>query len=233
MDGNGRWARRRALPRQAGHRAGVRAARRIVELCGGRGIAALTLFAFSSENWQRPKREVGALMRLFVEALDREIAELDANDVRVKFIGDREGLGPELRSRMRTAEDRTAKNTGLTLLIAVGYGGRWDITRAARSLAREAASGGLDPESVNEEVLAERLSTAGVPEPDLLIRTGGNHRISNFLLWQLAYTECYFSDTLWPDFDEADFDRALEQYSATERRFGKTSEQLDEDGGAC
>ncbi len=234
MDGNGRWARRRALPRQAGHRAGVRAARRIVEVCGRRGIGVLTLFAFSSENWQRPKREVGALMRLFVEALDRELADLEANGVRVRFIGDREGLGPELRSRMRAAEERTEQNTGLTLVIAVGYGGRWDIARAARSLARDAAAGSLDPQTVNEEAVAERLSTAGLPDPDLLIRTGGNHRISNFLLWQLAYTECYFTDRLWPDFEEADFDQALEQYRGTERRFGRISEQLEQgEGEAC
>jgi len=226
MDGNGRWAKRRALPRQAGHRAGVKAARQIVEACGRRGIRALTLFAFSSENWRRPRREVGALMKLFVEALDREMDELHSNGVRIRFIGDRDTLAPELRARMRSGEERTADNPGLTLVIAVGYGGRWDIARAARSLAREAASGGLDPSAIDEQAVAERLSTAGLPDPDLLIRTGGNQRISNFLLWQLAYSECYFTDRLWPDFGEEDFEAALAQFAGTERRFGQTSEQL-------
>jgi undecaprenyl diphosphate synthase len=226
MDGNGRWARRRALPRQAGHRAGVRAARQIVEACGRRGVRVLTLFAFSSENWRRPKREVGALMRLFVEALDRELDELHANGVRIRFIGERDTLGPELRARMRSGEERTVGNEGLTLVIAVGYGGRWDIARAARSLARDAAAGRVDPETIDEQAVAERLSLAGLPDPDLLIRTGGNHRISNFLLWQLAYSECYFSDCLWPDFGETELDAAFARFAGTQRRFGQTSEQV-------
>ena len=226
MDGNGRWARNRALPRQAGHRAGVRAARAIVEACGRRGIKALTLFAFSSENWQRPRREVGALMRLFVEALDREVDELHANGVRLCFIGDRDALSVTLKSRMRMAEEKTRHNQGLALNIAVAYGGRWDLVRAARSLARDAAAGQLDPESIDQQSITERLSLAGLPEPDLLIRTGGERRISNFLLWHLAYSECWFSDILWPDFDEAALDEALARYAATERRFGRTTEQV-------
>jgi len=234
MDGNGRWAKRRAMPRQAGHRAGVRAARQVVEACGRRGIRMLTLFAFSSENWHRPRREVGALMKLFVEALDRELDELHANGVRIRFIGDRDALAPELRARMRAGEERTANNQGLTLVIAVGYGGRWDLARAARSLARDAAGGNLDPSTIDEQAVAERLSTAGLPDPDLLIRTGGNQRISNFLLWQLAYSECYFTDRLWPDFGEDDLEAALAQFAGTERRFGRTPEQVTGgEGGAC
>jgi undecaprenyl diphosphate synthase len=227
MDGNGRWARQRAMPRQAGHRAGVRTARLIVEACARRGIGALTLFAFSSENWRRPRREVGALMRLFIEALDREVEELHHNGVRLSFIGDRDGLSPTLQARMEAAEARTRSNTRLALVVALAYGGRWDIVQATRQVAREAAAGRLDPETIDEATLAARLALAGLPEPDLLIRTGGEHRISNFLLWNLAYAEFYFTDRLWPDFDEDDLDAALERYRNVERRFGKTSDQLE------
>jgi len=227
MDGNGRWARQRAMPRQAGHRAGVRTARLIVEACARRGIGALTLFAFSSENWRRPRREVGALMRLFIEALDREVEELHHNGIRLSFIGDRDGLSPALQARMAAAEDRTRSNTRLALVVALAYGGRWDIVQASRQVAREAAAGRLDPEAIDEAMLAERLALAGLPEPDLLIRTGGEHRISNFLLWNLAYAEFYFTDRLWPDFDEHDLDAALERFRGVERRFGKTSDQLE------
>ena len=227
MDGNGRWARQRAMPRQAGHRAGVRTARLIVEACARRGVGALTLFAFSSENWRRPRREVGALMRLFIEALDREVEELHHNGVRLSFIGDRDGLSPTLQARMEAAEGRTRSNTRLALVVALAYGGRWDIVQATRQVAREAAAGRLDPETIDEATLAARLALAGLPEPDLLIRTGGEHRISNFLLWNLAYAEFYFTDRLWPDFDEDDLDAALERYRNVERRFGKTSDQLE------
>ena len=227
MDGNGRWARQRALPRQAGHRAGVRTARQIVEACAKRGIGTLTLFAFSSENWRRPQREVGALMRLFVEALDREVEELHANGIRLAFIGDRDGLSPALKARMEAAEARTCDNRRLTLVVALAYGGRWDIVSAAQGLAREVAAGRLDPDAIDERAVAERLALAGLPDPDLLIRTGGEHRISNFLLWNLAYSECYFTDRLWPDFDETDLDAALERFRGVERRFGMTSEQVD------
>lgn len=227
MDGNGRWARQRALPRQAGHRAGVRTARQIVEACAKRGIGTLTLFAFSSENWRRPRREVGALMRLFVEALDREVEELHANGICLKFIGDRAELSPALKARMEAAEARTRDNSRLTLVVALAYGGRWDIVNAAQGLAREVAAGRLDPDAIDEQAVAERLALAGLRDPDLLIRTGGEHRISNFLLWNLAYAECYFTDRLWPDFDETDLDAALERFRGVERRFGMTSEQVD------
>jgi undecaprenyl diphosphate synthase len=235
MDGNGRWARQRALPRQAGHRAGVKTARRIVEACAKRGIGALTLFAFSSENWRRPRREVGALMRLFVEALDREVEELHANGIRLTFIGDRASLAPQLQARMLAAEGRTRGNDRLVLVVALAYGGRWDIVQATRSLAREAAAGRLDPEAIDEDALGGRLSLAGLPDPDLLIRTGGEHRVSNFLLWNLAYAECHFTDRLWPDFSERDLDAALARFQAVERRYGMTSDQLEikQDDPAC
>jgi len=226
MDGNGRWARQRALPRQGGHRAGVRAARDVVEACARRGIRYLTLFAFSSENWRRPRREVGALMRLFVEALEREIEQLHSNAIRLRFIGDRDSLAPELQQRMAAAEERTRDNDRLTLIVALAYGGRWDIVSAARALAEDAAAGRLDAADIDDEVFARRLALDGLPDPDLLIRTGGEHRISNFLLWNLAYSECHFTDRLWPDFDDKDLDAALERFRAVERRFGMTSEQL-------
>jgi undecaprenyl diphosphate synthase len=228
MDGNGRWARQRMMPRQAGHRAGVRAARDIVEACARRGIGHLTLFAFSSENWRRPRREVGALMRLFLEALDREVDELHANGVRVLFIGERSELSDDLQRRMQAAEERTRDNARLVLVIALAYGGRWDIGQAARRLALEAAAGELEPADIDDAAVADRLALAGLPEPDLLIRTGGEHRISNFLLWHLAYSELWFTDCLWPDFGEAELDRALARFAAVERRFGQTSEQLSE-----
>lgn len=215
------------MPRQAGHRAGVKTARRIVEACAKRGIGALTLFAFSSENWRRPTREVGALMRLFVEALDREVEELHANGVRLRFIGDRATLSATLQGRMQAAETRTEQNDRLVLVVALAYGGRWDIVHATRSIARDVAAGKLEPGAIDDEAVAARLALAGLPEPDLLIRTGGEHRISNFLLWNLAYAELYFTDRLWPEFSEQDLDAALERFRGIERRFGKTSEQLD------
>jgi undecaprenyl diphosphate synthase len=235
MDGNGRWARQRMMPRQAGHRAGVRAARDIVEACARRGIGHLTLFAFSSENWRRPKREVGALMRLFLEALDREVDALHANGVRLLFIGERSELSEDLQGRMRAAEEHTRDNDRLVLVIALAYGGRWDIAQAARRLALEAAAGELDPAGIDDAAVAGRLALAGLPEPDLLIRTGGEHRISNFLLWHLAYAELWFTDCLWPDFGEAELDRALARFAAVERRFGQTSEQLSDaaEGESC
>jgi len=232
MDGNGRWARQRALPRQAGHRAGVRTARQIVEACAKRGIGTLTLFAFSSENWRRPRREVGALMRLFIEALEREADELHSNGIRLSFIGDRGSLSPALQAQMAEAEERTRGNTRLALVVALAYGGRWDLVSAARALARDVAAGRLDPEAIDDEAIAQRLALAGLPDPDLLIRTGGEHRISNFLLWNLAYAECYFTDRLWPDFNEQDLDAALDRYRKVERRFGMTSEQVETDSPA-
>jgi undecaprenyl diphosphate synthase len=226
MDGNGRWARRRGMPRQAGHRAGVKATRRAVEACARRGIPVLTVFAFSSENWGRPRREVGALMTLMIEALDRQVGELAEKNVRLRFIGERGALPDAILERMNAAEVRTRENTGLTLVVALAYGGRWDIVNAARALAEDVAAGKLDPSGIGEEAFAARLSLGGLPDPDLLIRTGGESRISNFLLWHLAYSECYFSEGLWPDFNDAELERAIAFFADRERRFGKTPDQL-------
>jgi undecaprenyl diphosphate synthase len=226
MDGNGRWARSRGMPRVAGHRASVKVVRKIVEECAERGVRHLTLFAFSSENWRRPADEVGMLMGLFLDALVREVADLHRNQVRLRFIGDRESLGPELKKSMLDAEDLTAANSGLGLMVAVAYGGRWDITQACRSLAADVASGKIAAAEIAEEHIAAHLALAGIPDPDLLIRTGGEQRISNFLLWNLAYTELYFSDALWPEFSPAHLQAALEYFAQRERRFGKTSAQV-------
>jgi undecaprenyl diphosphate synthase len=226
MDGNGRWARSRGMPRVAGHRASVKVVRKIVEDCAGRGVRYLTLFAFSSENWRRPPDEVGMLMGLFLDALVREVADLHRNQVRLRFIGDRESLGLELKQKMQDAEALTAANSGLGLMVAVAYGGRWDIAQACRSLAAKVASGRLAAAEITEQHIAAHLALAGIPDPDLLIRTGGEQRISNFLLWNLAYTELYFSEALWPEFSPAHLLAALEHFARRERRFGKTSAQV-------
>jgi undecaprenyl diphosphate synthase len=225
MDGNGRWAQRRALPRHFGHRAGAKAVRATVEGCARRGIEALTIFAFSSENWRRPAEEVTRLMELFVESIDKEVDELHSNGIRVRFIGDLSRLREGLDDKIRAAESRTAGNTRMTLYVAVSYGGRWDIVEAARRLTAQAAAGTLDPRSIDEDVFAAQLQLADAPEPDLFIRTGGEQRISNFLLWNLAYSELYFCDTLWPDFDDAALDTALRFYATRQRRFGLTDAQ--------
>jgi undecaprenyl diphosphate synthase len=227
MDGNGRWARRRALPRQAGHHAGIKPVRATVEHCAESGVRTLTLFAFSSENWRRPIDEVRGLMGLFVETIEREVAELDANGIRVRFIGDRDALSPALRAATDAAAARTSANQRLELVVAVGYGGRWDIAQAARKLATEAAAGRLDPAAIDEAALARELQTAGCPEVDLLIRTGGEKRVSNFLLWDIAYAEVFFSDVLWPDFTAAELRKALDFYARRQRRFGRTAEQIE------
>jgi undecaprenyl diphosphate synthase len=226
MDGNGRWAERRQRPRTLGHRAGAKAVQVCVEFCLAEGIEALTLFAFSSENWNRPPDEVGALMKLFLRMLDSEVDELARRGVRLAFIGDRTGFPQPIRERMAIAEQRTARNTTLVLTIAAGYGGRWDITQACRQLAAEAAAGTLDPQAIDEAAIAARLGLAGLPAPDLFIRTGGDLRISNFLLWQMAYTEMWFTETLWPDLDDAVLHAALADFADRERRFGLTSAQL-------
>ncbi len=231
MDGNGRWAERRGLPRTAGHRAGIKPVRTCIEESARRGVEALTLFAFSSENWKRPVTEVGLLMQLFLEALDREIDELAQQGVELRFIGARELLGAPLVERMAAAEQRTRGNAGLKLVVAVAYGGHWDIVAAARRLARLARDGGLDPESIDEARFGAELALAGLPEPDLFIRTGGDQRLSNFLLWNLAYTELYFTDTLWPDFDAAAFERALAAFAERDRRYGLAPGQVG--AGAC
>ncbi len=217
MDGNGRWARARHRPRAYGHRMGVRAARRAVEACHAQGVKVLTLFAFSQENWHRPITEVRLLMQLFRRVLAREIRSLHANGVRLRFIGDHRELSAELLRQMRDAEQLTAVNPGLLLQIAVGYGGHWDIVQAARRLCEAG-------QPITEAALEQSLVTTDLPLPDLLIRTGGEHRLSNFMMWQLAYAELYFTDTLWPDFDADEFGRALAWYAARERRFGRVPE---------
>lgn len=225
MDGNGRWAKRRFLPRMAGHKRGVEAVRQAVTACGDRGVEFLTLFAFSSENWRRPAEEVSFLMRLFGLALEQEVSKLHENGIRFKVIGDLSRFEPELVRQVRAAEDLTAGNERLTLTVAANYGGRWDIMQAVqRMLAErpELASG------FTEAHLAHYFALGYAPEPDLFIRTGGEQRVSNFLLWQLAYTELYFTDLLWPDFDAAALETAISWYQQRERRFGRTSEQLPE-----
>ena len=228
MDGNGRWAKRRNLPRPMGHREGVKAVRRIVEACRQRGIEALTLFAFSSENWRRPKTEVGLLMDLFVRTLKKEVEQLHRNGVRMRFIGDRGAFEPKLCALMDSAEAQTAENTQLTLTIAVNYGGRWDIAEAARRLASQAVAGEIQVEDIDSELLSRETCMADLPEPDLFIRSGGEQRISNFLLWQLAYTELYFTDRLWPEFDAAALDEALLSFAGRQRRFGQTGDQVEQ-----
>lgn len=225
MDGNGRWARRRLLPRNAGHRAGLSATRRVIEACVQHGIGALTLFAFSSENWRRPRGEVGSLMGLFVSALESEIPELHRNGVRLCFIGAREQFSAQLQRGMQEAEALTRGNLRLRLNIAAGYGGRWDLVASARRLAVRFANSEIDLQGIDETSVGNSLALGDVPDPDLFIRTGGEHRISNFLLWNLAYTELYFTDTLWPDFDATALTAALNWYRERQRRFGRTPEQ--------
>ena len=232
MDGNGRWARGKHLPRHAGHREGVKAVRRVVEACKLKGVEALTLFAFSSENWRRPQQEVGLLMELFLHTLKKEVNRLHRNGVQLRFIGERSAFPAKLQALMSAAEQQTAHNADLTLTVAANYGGRWDISQAARKLAQRVVDGELAPAEVDEDKLAAELSLADLPEPDLFIRTGGEQRISNYLLWQLAYTELYFTDTLWPDFDAQAFDTALRSFSGRQRRFGRTGEQVEQLKGA-
>lgn len=225
MDGNGRWARQRMMPRVAGHKRGTEAVREAVKACIERGVEHLTLFAFSSENWRRPETEVSVLMELFVLALEREVDKLHKNGVRLRIVGDLERFGSRLNTLISEGERLTRNNTRLTLNVAANYGGRWDILQAVNQLMRERAG---NMEAVTEADIASRLCLADTPEPDLFIRTGGEQRISNFLLWQLAYTELYFTETLWPDFDAKALDAAIASYQKRERRFGRTSEQLTE-----
>ena len=223
MDGNGRWARKRLLPRVAGHKRGLDTVRKVVRLCIDQGVSHLTLFAFSSENWRRPQDEVSFLMQLFMQALREEVNKLHKNNIRLRVIGDLSRFDPELVEMIRSSEALTASNTALTLSIAANYGGRWDIMNAVNAMTQ------AKPEkqgAYTEEDLSPYLSLADAPEPDLYIRTGGEQRVSNFLLWQLAYTEFYFTECLWPDFDEAAFAQAIDSYRKRERRFGRTSEQL-------
>ena len=226
MDGNGRWAQQRHRPRLIGHRAGARAVKRCVEFCLQQGIEVLTLFAFSSENWNRPADEVGGLMKLFLGALEREVDELHRLGARLRFIGERDRFAPQILDRMQAAETLTAGNTRLQLVIAASYGGRQDIARAARTRAEDVAAGRLQADQINEATLGAQIALADLPAPDLSIRTGGELRISNFLLWQLAYAELWFTDALWPDVDAALLQQALDEYARRERRFGLTSAQV-------
>ena len=220
MDGNGRWAQQRHLPRFAGHKSGVKSARMAVEVCANLHLDALTLFAFSSENWKRPRTEVDLLMNLFISALREEAASLHENNIRMRVIGDRTAFSDKLQKRIDEVEALTAGNDGMTLSIAANYGGRWDILQAARQAV-------TDKQGIDEEQFLRHLSLSDLPEPDLFIRTGGEQRISNFLLWQLAYTELYFTDTLWPDFDKPRLAAAIRDYAGRQRRFGRTAEQVE------
>lgn len=232
MDGNGRWAKQRFMPRVAGHRAGVEAARQIVKACLKHQIKVLSLFAFSSENWQRPAQEVGFLMDLFLSGLEREVAMLHEHHVQLRFIGDRQRFNPKLREKIAEVEALTQSNQGMVLLIAADYGGKWDICQATQQLAAKVKAGELSPEAITPELISAHLSYADLPDPDLFIRTSGELRISNFMLWQLAYAEFYFTSVLWPDFNEQEFEKALAHYEQRERRFGLSSEQLSE-GSSC
>jgi len=226
MDGNGRWAKQRGLPRIAGHRAGVKALQDIVNFSAKAGIEVLTVYAFSSENWKRPRTEVSMLMDLFASSLQQRFQGLHDNNVRLRFIGDMSLFPEKLRESITEAESLTINNTGLKLVVAVNYGGRWDITNAFIQLNKKIKDKEIHLEDVNEDLIGEYISLSDLPEPDLFIRTGGEMRISNYLLWQLAYTELYFDDCLWPDFGAASIKKAVEWYVGRERRFGRTSEQI-------
>ncbi len=227
MDGNGRWARQRLMPRVLGHKHGVQSVRSAIEYCHGKGIDYLTLFAFSSENWQRPRDEVKFLMDLFFSSLENEIGDLDKNNVRFKVVGDRNGFSDKLRSLIDQSELKTRENTGLVLTIAANYGGRWDILNAVNDAIRHGIK------KVDEENLRNFMQLNDTPEPDLCIRTGGEHRLSNFLIWDMAYTEFYFTDVLWPDFDHTQFDLALTDFSQRDRRFGQIDSEYDAEPGAA
>lgn len=220
MDGNGRWAKKRLLPRVMGHKRGLTALENLAARCAELGVEYLTVFAFSTENWRRPEDEVSFLMKLFLQALDGKVAKMHQNNLRLKVIGNRSRFPAAIVAGIEAAERLTADNTGLTLTVAADYGGRWDILQAANRLIAEGKS------EITEDDLSQRLSLAEAPEPDLFIRTGGETRISNFMLWQMAYAEFYFTDALWPDFDTTEFDRAISSFRVRERRFGRTSEQL-------
>lgn len=226
MDGNGRWAQQRFMPRAIGHQAGVKTVRKIVEYCVTQKIEVLTLFAFSSENWRRPETEVSLLMALFMATLQREINKLDRNNIRLRFIGDRSAFPEKLQTKMAEGEAQTENNTALTLVIAANYGGHWDICQAVHKITAKIAAGELSEQDITEELINQHLSTADLPDPDLFIRTGGEERVSNFMLWQLAYAEMYFTPTLWPDFNQSSLEDAINSFKGRQRRFGHTGEQL-------
>jgi undecaprenyl diphosphate synthase len=226
MDGNGRWARQRHMPRTYGHKKGVDATRRSISFFARAGVKHLTLFAFSSENWNRPQEEVSTLMGLFVTSLQKNTRELNSNGIRIRFIGDRSAFSDKLVAQIEESESITANNTQMILNVAANYGGQWDILQAVQTLAQQVENQQLSANQINSEMLASHLSLADSPDPDLFIRTGGETRISNFLLWQLAYSELFFSDVLWPDFSEQEMQQALDNYAGRQRRFGKTGDQL-------
>ncbi|MCM1290551.1 MAG: polyprenyl diphosphate synthase [Prevotella sp.] len=228
MDGNGRWAKLKGLPRSAGHYEGVKTVRRVTELSSDLGIKYLTLYAFSTENWNRPQHEVDTLMHLIGIAIQQELPDLIKNNVRLHLIGDLSRIPDEALNRLHDAENKTAHCSGLNLLMCISYSSRWEITNAARKIALEAANGDLSPDNIDENIFAAHLATAGFPDPDLLIRTGGDCRVSNYLLWQIAYSELKFTNTLWPDFDKTEYATILLEYQNRERRFGMTSEQVSE-----
>ena len=228
MDGNGRWAQKRLMPRIVGHHAGVKAVRKIVEYCAKQNIEVLSLFAFSSENWRRPKDEVALLMELFLSTLQSEVNKLDKNNIRLKIIGDKNAFPEKLQDKIRIAEAQTEHNNGLTLVIAANYGGRWDVTQAVRKISLAIKNGEIQEDAISEQLVNDHLVTADLPEPDLFIRSGGEERISNFLLWQLAYTEFYFTDDLWPDFNQKLLEKAINSFKSRQRRFGHTGEQMTE-----
>ena len=229
MDGNGRWAKQRHQPRFMGHRAGVKAVENIVKHCAELGVSVLSLFAFSSENWRRPNKEVSLLMELFALSLKQQAKRLHKNNIRLQIIGDISKFSDSLQKQIAQAQQLTTNNTGLIINIAANYGGRWDITQAVQKVAEQVASGDLQAEDITEDMIGAELTTASIVEPDLFIRTGGEERVSNFMLWQMAYTEFYFSKTLWPDFDSEQLDNAISSFNDRERRFGKTSEQIQQD----
>jgi len=232
MDGNGRWAKNRHQPRFMGHRAGVKSVENIVKYCAEIGVDVLSLFAFSSENWKRPTKEVSLLMELFALSLKQQAKRLHKNNIRLKIIGDISKFSTSLQKQITQAQQLTENNTGLTINIAANYGGHWDITQSVRQLAEKVKSGELEPDAITEQMISSGLTTADLPEPDLFIRTGGEQRVSNFMLWQLAYTEFFFTDTLWPDFNSEELDNAITSFFQRERRFGKTSEQIKGDSNA-
>lgn len=226
LDGNGRWAKAKRRPRFMGHKKGVEAVRNIVKACSTLKVECLSLFAFSSENWKRPEDEIKNLMGLFMMALEREAKSLARNNVRLQIVGDLSHFSEKLQKKIKEVEALTENSDGLRLVIAANYGGRWDITKATKALAEKVKSGELTVAQINEESITGMVSTQGIPDPDLFIRTGGEKRISNFLIWQMAYTELYFTDVLWPDFDADELDKAIKDFSSRQRRFGKTSEQV-------
>lgn len=226
MDGNGRWAKSKHRPRILGHKKGVEAVREIVKTCSKLNVECLSLFAFSSENWKRPEEEIKNLMGLFMIALEREAKALARNNVRLQIIGDLSRFSEKLQKKIKQVEELTINSDGLRLIVAANYGGRWDVAGATKAIAEKLKSGELTPDAISEDDISNNLTTAGLPDPDLFIRTGGEKRISNFLLWQMAYTELYFTDTLWPDFDADELHKAIKDYSSRQRRFGKTSEQV-------